>query len=1109
MSPTLRIRLLGEFSLSCDDMPLTAVSTPRLQSLLAYLLLHRDAPQARNHLAFCLWPDLPETRARANLRKQLYQLQRALPQADLFLSVDVNTIQWRAASPFSLDVAEFEDAASRAHSRLDLQRAVEWYGGELAPSCYDDWITSERERLKQILVAVLERLIQMATADDDYQAAIGYAQRLLQIDPVREEVHRRLIHLHTLKDDRAGALRAYHTCVSMLQRELGVEPGPATREAYERVLKVESPAGVSLSATFPLVGRDREWAQLQSAWRAASAGRPQMAILIGEGGIGKTRLADELFTQAKRQGIQAASAHCYSAEGALAYAPVVAWLRARALPKLDPIWLIEVARLLPEILVQHPGLPSPGPLTEAWQRQRLHEALAQAVLGTGGPLLLWIEDLQWCDRDTLEWLHYLLRFDEQARLLVLGTLRPEETLSDQPMAGLLAALRHGRRLLEIEVEPLDTLATGQLAAYVTGHDLCSDAVACLQRETEGNPLFIVETLRAGSDCTDAATLSAAVSATLPATVQSVITARLARLSPQARALIELAATIGREFTFEVLQQASGDDEEQLVCGLDELWQRRIIRETGANAYDFTHGKLRDVAYAGLSAARKRLLHRHVAEALIVLQANEVDSISAQVATHYQHAGLLEQASVYYRRAAEAARQVYAHQAALTYLNNAIKLIPKTACLERYNLLQSREAIYDIQGKREAQHRDIIELHELAQVLHDESRQAEAYLREACYAESVSDYDAAINMAQLAIRLAEAAPDVAREAAGYLQWGRALWQHGMPGDARPALEQAFKLSQAAHLSSVEADSLYNLACAAAFQGDQIRARDYAEQAVQLYRQIGDRRGELRALNVQGVATLRLGNAGQADVCFGQVLQLCRDIGDRRGESVVLRNLGARICESPGGYAAARPYLEQSCQLCHSVGERRGESESLTYLAVAARRLGDPQAAYEYGRRAVHLAQQVGAKYEQGLALTHLGHALVDLGQLIQADEIYRQALAVRREMGNLNLSIEPLAGLASIALAQGRLAQAQLQVEEILKSLTPHTFNEVDEAELICSICYQVLYAGHDPRATHMLKMAYDLVQARAAPLADETARRAFLENDPLYRAIVQAWNSMA
>ncbi len=1101
MGPALHLQLLGKFSLNGDDTPLTTVKSPRLQSLLTYLILHRQAPQSRRHLAFCLWPDLSEVRARANLRKQLHQLQRAWPESDRYLTVDAQTLQWRADGSCSLDVAEFEIAASHTQSVTDLQRALDLYAGDLLPSCYDDWIVSERERLKQIVIEVLEHLLQFAVDEGHYPAAIKYTQRLLQIDPVREEIHRHLINLHALNHDRAAALRAYHTCASILQRELGVEPAPATREVYERLLNLESTVSAPLEATFPLVGREREWAQLQAAWRTTCAGHPQLVILIGEAGIGKTRLADELFTRVKRQGINAAAAHCYSAEGTLAYAPVVAWLRAHPLPDLESVWLSEVVRLLPEISVQHPNLPSPGPLTEAWQRQRLHEALARAVLGNGELLLLWIEDLQWCDRDTLEWLHYLLRFDRKARLLIVGTLRLDEVMSDHPVSALLSALRRDRQLIEIAVGPLDAIGTRQLAAHVAGDDLDADRAARFYHETEGNPLFIIETLRADLAC--------AGGTALPPTVQAVITMRLAQLSAEARELMELAATVGREFTFEILQQAGSLDEKRLVRGLDELWQRCIVREIGTSAYDFSHGKLREVAYASLSSAHRRLLHRRVAEALVALHANDVDNISAQAATHYQQAGLAEQAVAYYRRAARASQRVYANQEALTYLSRALELISTDSDAERYDLLLARDAIYDVQGVRDAQRQDLIELHRLAQVLGDKSRQAEVCLREARYAESVSDYDAAIKTAQLCIRLAEAAADIHREAAGYLQWGRALWQHGETEEAYARLEQALELSRTAHFSDVEADSLYNLSSAATFQGNYIRARDCAEQAVALYHEIGDRRGEFRALNVFGVSTLRLDNTAQADVCFNQALQLCREIGDRRGESVVLRNLGARLADSSSDYAAAQTYFEQSYQICRLVGERRGESESLTYFAICLRHLGNPQSAYEYSRRAVHLAQQVGAKYEEGLALTHLGHALVDLGQLGQAADIYRQALAVRRELGNLDLLIEPLAGLASLSLARGDLAQAQVQVEEILSDLTAHTLNEVDEAEFICLVCYRILCASHDSRATHVLKMAYDRLLAQAARLLDEAARHAFLENDPARHEIVRTWNSMA
>ncbi|MEP7358350.1 MAG: 6-hydroxy-D-nicotine oxidase, partial [Anaerolineales bacterium] len=157
--PTLRIKLLGDFQLMVDADPIQTVNQPRLQSLLAYLLLHRQFPQSRQHLAFTFWPELPESSARNNLRQLLHQLRHALPEAAQWLRADVNTVQWLADGPFQLDVAEFDGAASaafaaesssdrRAVSRA-LQQAANLYLGDLLPGCYDDWIAPERERLRR------------------------------------------------------------------------------------------------------------------------------------------------------------------------------------------------------------------------------------------------------------------------------------------------------------------------------------------------------------------------------------------------------------------------------------------------------------------------------------------------------------------------------------------------------------------------------------------------------------------------------------------------------------------------------------------------------------------------------------------------------------------------------------------------------------------------------------------------------------------------------------------------------------------------------------------------------------------------------------------------
>jgi hypothetical protein len=324
-------------------------------------------------------------------------------------------------------------------------------------------------------------------------------------------------------------------------------------------------------------------------------------------------------------------------------------------------------------------------LTASWQRQRLFEALARALLTLNDPLLLFLDDLQWCDHDTLEWLHYLLRFAPQAPLLLVGTVRSAEVADDHPLSALLLALRRDGILTELSLGPLDAPETLALATAVAGQPLTPEQGADLYQETEGNPLFVVETVRAkGNDWSQASQPQAtsATRQTLPPKVHAVLQARLAQLSPAARDLASLAATIGRAFSFAVLAQASAQDDDALVRTLDELWQRRIVRERGGDAYDFTHDKLREVAYTSLSAARRHLLHRAVAQALVAIASDQplstaqsaLDAVSGQIATHYELAGLYEAAIPYYQRAAAAAAHIYTNSEAIRYYRRTLALL---------------------------------------------------------------------------------------------------------------------------------------------------------------------------------------------------------------------------------------------------------------------------------------------------------------------------------------------------------------------------------------------------------------------------------------------------
>jgi len=182
---------------------------------------------------------------------------------------------------------------------------------------------------------------------------------------------------------------------------------------------------------------------------------------------------------------------------------------------------------------------------------------------------------------------------------------------------------------------------------------------------------------------------------LPLMVRRVIEARLQQLSLHAQELAGLAATVGRAFTFDVLRHASGADEETLVRGLDELWRRRIIREQGADAYDFAHDKIREAAYAALSSARRRLFHRKVAEALAAVHSADLDAVSGRIATHYEQAALPDFAIRYYYRAAEFARRVFANAEALDLLEHAIALVGQLPASEQHSPLAAQ--IYETQG----------------------------------------------------------------------------------------------------------------------------------------------------------------------------------------------------------------------------------------------------------------------------------------------------------------------------------------------------------------------------------------------------------------------------
>lgn len=685
----LRVRLLGSFLITWGEKPVASFAQARLRFLLAYLFLNRHVSISRRQLAFVFWPDTSDEQALSNLRTLLHRLRKALPNGRQLLDLDRNTVAWRGDAAVSLDVAEFEGAliqAARSTQPADimaaLQAAVDAYAGDLLPDCYDEWIIPQRERLRQVFVRALEQLISLQERHRKFGAAIQNTRRLLRFDPLHETGHRQLMRLHLANGDRARALRAYHRCATVLRQELGVDPAPATQALYQRLLRVEEenptpvPAPSSSQLVAPrLVGRREEWTTLLGLWRDAAAGRAQIAILTGEVGIGTTRLAEELAGWVWREGSDTAVGFCLANSNCLPYAVVADWLRSPALQyrlaALDDRYLVEIARVAPEVLDGRRDLAAPGPLAEEWQRQRFFEALAAPLLLKERPLLLWVDDLHYCDRETLDWLHYLLNKGDGAPLLVLGTVHLGEVHASHVLDELRLAMEQRERWHELQLGPLTLDETSELATCLVGRELTSCEARHLHYDSEGNPLFLVETVRGGlliplgpqpdvhPDLHGPRCLLCPKHIDPPKKVQAVVQQRLAQLSPAGRSLLQTAAVIGRQFSLDILERASGLDGMALTQGIDELWRRGIVREQGVESYDFSHEKLRAAAYGELSLSRRRLLHRRVAEALQETQAGGQPGSAALLAYHHDEAGDEQQAADLWLQAGDEARSMAA------------------------------------------------------------------------------------------------------------------------------------------------------------------------------------------------------------------------------------------------------------------------------------------------------------------------------------------------------------------------------------------------------------------------------------------------------------------
>lgn len=710
---TLKVQLFGGFRIILNGQDIGNSFPERVRLLLVFILLNFEQPISRTQAAFTLWPDSSESQARTNLRNLLHHLRSALPDAEQYIEVGAQTIQLRKDVPIDLDVQTFKAAIAaagdcpEAGDRIPyLRQAVDTYRGELLPDLYDDWVIKQREELRQEFVSALVQLGSLLEDNRQYQDAIQVMERLIRYDPLNESAYQQSMRIHALNNDRAGALKVYHACSTALRQELDVEPSPETLTCYQQILQQETPAkagepGRHLLDAKRMVGRQQEWESLRTAWRAAAQGEPGVILIVGEAGVGKTRLVSEMAQWTRRQGIITAFAQCYAGESEPPYSPIVSWLRTpeikKEIPDLDAVWQDELARLLPEFETLAMVDSAPGGMDQDWRRRRLFEAMARGILGSRKPRLLVLEDAHWSDQDSSDFVQFLLRYDRTAPLLILLTARLEELTPENRLSQMKVLLQTRGNFREIELQSLKKDEVRELVGELTSQKMHEEIIDWLFAQSEGIPLFVVEMLRAGTGL---------ISDLLPQSIRSLLTYRINQLSPFARDLVGTASAIGREFSYRLLKAASRLDEDVLVQSLDELWQRRIIHHQHGDRYNFTHAKLRDTVYYLLSDARRRLCHQCIADALASMSIGDSEYDEGLTAKHFELAGQVDQAVVYYTRAARTSRWVFANSKAIQYLEQALALASGESMRDdtrTRRLAEIRETLgdlHEITGKRE-------------------------------------------------------------------------------------------------------------------------------------------------------------------------------------------------------------------------------------------------------------------------------------------------------------------------------------------------------------------------------------------------------------------------
>jgi DNA-binding SARP family transcriptional activator len=698
--PGAALTLIGSPSVSRPDGErITPQPGGKALALLAYLTLEPRS-HSREALADLFWGESPEAEARASLRQALKQLRDTLGEL-----VHCDRREVRLAEPVHCDVTEFLRLAEgdpEAAAAVDIPRFLDGFSIRHAPQ-FDEWFAETRFGLLQRYIGVLGTLARDAMDRRRWREAAERADRWLACDRLSEEAARVAIEARYLAGDRGAALARLADYRTTLLREAGCEPSQALLALGRRLEADVAPArpapnsdewyAHAPSFEAGLIGRGEEWNALVSAWKAAARGARRIVLIEGEAGIGKSRLVDDFLRTVVAGGATVVRGRGYDATTAVPFAPIVDALRgaleAPGLAGTDPEWLTEVVRLLPELRQRFPGLAEPGPVTDPTDAWRLYEGVAQVIasLAAERPLVISVDDLQWCDEDSCKLIQFLARRLERAPILWLGITTLGELERDAPAARLCRTLRAKAGAETIALAGLGEEDVWRLVREL-GHVSTPTGARRFARRifriTGGNPFYIFELIKTmfaqgllaadqstGEWTAAPAALEGGREFPVSRTVHDVIAERVDRLPEElGEVLITVAVAGGHGCRPDVLSHVHGISRLHAAAACDALAERRLVVE-GSGRYRCLHPVIAHVVRDGLAPTRRREVHRALAASLeAVTPGPDAAGVAGEVARHAEQGG---DRGLAYRSAllaSEGALRRFAFAEALSWLDLA-------------------------------------------------------------------------------------------------------------------------------------------------------------------------------------------------------------------------------------------------------------------------------------------------------------------------------------------------------------------------------------------------------------------------------------------------------